>query len=119
MERYEPVWTFKTARFVVTYAVTPDYDLDLSWDEDNSTREALESGELQAFVARVSVTFDGRNVATDYLGECIYKTPMEFIDHRGSNGAHGSYFTDMVLNAIGQARATIRNMQTVKLRSAQ
>ncbi len=112
------MWDFKTANFRVALECTPDYDLDLSWDEDGSTREALESGELIAFQAKVAV-YDmttGDEIGADYLGGCIYASVEDFIDHRkcgkqnreyaaqGETGRCGSYFRDMVTEAIEQAR---------------
>jgi len=107
---WETVWTFQTARVTVTLAFAPDYDLDLSWDEDGEARANLESGLWQAFQSRVTVTIDGVERGEDYLGGSIYERPMDFIDHRGMNSAgHGSYFSDMVRGAIAEARRAMRS----------
>lgn len=97
MDRFEEIWRFETARCAVIFDVTPEYDLDLSWDEHGFAAEGLESGNLCAFVARVRVLVDGEEAGVDYLGQCIYESPSDFIDTSG-------YFRDMVREAVSQAR---------------
>jgi hypothetical protein len=97
MADYETIWSFDTARCNVICDVAPDYDLDLSWDDDGSTAAGLESGKYVAFVARVRVLIDGVEAGCDYLGGCIYESARQFIDPR-------DYFGDMVREAIRQAR---------------
>lgn len=110
-ENWETVWSFETARCRVELAFTPDFDLNLSWDETGETRANLESGLWQAFQSRVTVTIDGVERGVDYLGGSIYERPLDFIDHRGMNAdGHGSYFSDMVRGAIAQARKEIRTI---------
>ena len=69
----ETVWSFETARFRVELQISEDagyrYDGD---DEDGSTQESLDSGELIAFDSRVVVTLDGREVGFDSLGGSVY-----------------------------------------------
>jgi hypothetical protein len=130
---------FKTKNFKVVCDALEEYNLDLSFDEDGSTREALESGELMAFVARVRVFFQGHEVGSDYLGGCIYKSLESFMDHRecgvqnakyarlekrqklapGSLGRCGSYFHDMIREAIREARKNMLAYQTVRIRNAE
>ena len=73
---------FKTQNFHVVVDAVEEMDLDLSWDEDGSTREGLEDGELIAFCARARVLFRGLEIASDYLGGCVYRSLDEFEDHR-------------------------------------
>jgi hypothetical protein len=73
---------FKTQNFHVVVDAVEEFDLDLSWDEDGSTREGLENGSLIAFCARARVFFRGMEIASDYLGGCIYKSLEDFEDHR-------------------------------------
>ncbi len=105
MRHWENIWSFETARVRVAFDVAPENDLDLSWDEDGSTAAGLESGEYVAFQARMTVYIDGAEAGADYLGNCIYRSAEEFIDHRGCKaGGYGSYFSDMVRGAIAEAR---------------
>lgn len=112
----ETIWTFKTDRFAVCFEVMPEDDLDLSWDDDGSVREGLESGHYVAFVARMAVYLDGREVAADYLGGCIYQNPEQFRDHIGCKAkGYGSYFSDMVREAIRQARRRLADIPTLRV----
>lgn len=110
--------TIKAGRFTVTAAIEPDYDLDLSWDDSGETADKLNSGEWEAFQTKVAVYLDGNEIAADYLCGSIYADPRDFFtEHLGSAGKWGSYFPDMVRSAIGNARITLREMQTVKVRA--
>ena len=73
---------WKTQNFHVIVDAVEETDLDLSWDEDGSTRKGLENGSLIAFCARARVFLRGMEIASDYLGGCIYKSLADFEDHR-------------------------------------
>lgn len=104
----ETVWEFKTDKFKVSLEIEPEYDLDLSWDDDGSVREGLETGQYIAFVAKVAVYWQGLELGSSYLGQCIYEDAASFRDHIGSKPkGYGSYFSDMVREAIAEARRTI------------
>jgi|SRR5579859_237249 len=130
---------FNTKNFKVVCDALEENDLDLSFDEDGSTLKGLQSGELMAFVARVRVFFQGHEVGTDYLGGCIYKSLEDFMNHRecgvqnakyarrekrqkltpGSLGRCGSYFHDMIREAIGEARKNMLAYQTIRVRNTE
>ena len=119
---------FRTKNFHVVVDAVEEYDLDLSWDEDGETRKGLESGKYIAFCARVRVFFNGLEVGSDYLGNCIYESLEAFADHRavgaenarleaaGERGRCGSYFHDMISSACAEARKTVAALQTVRVR---
>lgn len=135
--KLETMREFKTRNFKVVCDALEETDLDLSFDDDGSVREGLESGELIAFVARVRVFYQGNEVGADYLGGCIYRSFDDFMDHRecgkqnakyerqekrkglekGSLGRCGSYFHDTIREAIGEARKTIASYKDVRVRS--
>jgi hypothetical protein len=73
---------FKTQNFHVLIDAVEEQDLDLSWDESGETRKGLEDGSLIAFCARARVFLRGLEVASDYLGGCVYKNLEEFENHR-------------------------------------
>lgn len=73
---------FHSANFSVIVDALEDDDLDLSWDEDGSTREGLESGRYIAFCARCRVFYHGAELASDYLGGCIYESIDAFADRK-------------------------------------
>jgi hypothetical protein len=117
----ETMWTFKTKNFEVRASIEPcDSSLDLSWDETGETRANLESGLWTAFDTRVEVFFRGRVIGSDTLGESIYERPADFFkEHRGMNArGHGSYFSDMVREAVRHARSVFAEQGQVKLRAA-
>lgn len=116
------LWQFRTARFCVTWDISPSSYPDLSWDDTGEVREKLTSGEWVAFDSQMTVTFDGVEIGTDYLGESIYANPADFRDHFGirvksrEHGCtYGSYFSDMVREAIREARAHFSKMPRMRI----
>lgn len=122
----DTVWTFNTCNFRVTLECESERDQDLSWADDE-TLEKLESGEWQNLTFKVAI-YDrntGAEIASDYLGNSIYANPADFRDHRacgranreraaaGQAGRCGSYFTDMVHNAVAEARAAYAKPRAV------
>lgn len=119
---------FRTANFTVIVDALPEDDLDLSWDEDGSVAEGIDSGKYVAFVARARVIMDGEEIGSDYLGGCIYESLESFMDHRecgrenrerarkGETGRCGSQFSGMISEAINEARKHLAKIQRVKVR---
>lgn len=101
------IWQFSTEQFTVALEVYPERDLDISYDIDGSIAEGIQSGELTAFMARVSVVWRGMTIAESYLGNCVYDSPASFRHHSG-------YFYDMVKEACRDARRTLRNIPQVR-----
>lgn len=113
------IWKFETENFAVVMTAEEEHDLDLSWDDDGSVREGLESGEFVAFCAKCVVLFRGAEVGVDYLGNCVYRNFDEFRDHIGRNAkGYGSYFSDMVREAIREARDTLTTVPRIRTRAA-
>jgi hypothetical protein len=79
---------FKTKNFRVVVDAIEEFDLDLSWDEDGSQARRIDSGELIAFCVRARVFFQGIEVGSDYLGNCIYESLKAFEDHRECGAAN-------------------------------
>lgn len=105
-----------------------DNDLDLSWDEDGSTRAGLESGKFCSFGVVVTVYCRGSKVGEDSLWGCIYESPRAFMDHLGikhyspkpgtiPEGQCGSYFADLIRGAIAEARKSVVDFKSVYVRS--
>lgn len=115
----DTIWTFKTRNFRVTLACEPERDIDLSWDDDGEAAAKIASGEWDCVTFRVAVYGpNGEELGTDYLGNSIYADVREFRrEHIGARGAHGSYFRDMIGEAIKEARDAMRNLQTVRVRA--
>ena len=109
----ECLWTFSTKNFTVKWYVSPCEDLDLSWDDDGSIREGLLEGRYVAFDCEIAVYLRGLKIGADYLGQCIYENAVDFrTDHIGSKG---SYFTDMVREAIRDARQYLKVAQAIEV----
>ena len=115
---------FETANFRVIVDAIEEDSLDLSWDDDGSVAEGLDSGRLIAFTARARVlTLSGIELASDYLGNCIYKDFDDFMDHRacgaqnreyearGESGRCGSYFSDMISTVCREARLELPRLK--------
>lgn len=125
----QTLWTFRTRNFRVTLECDYDNDShDRSW-ADEETLSNLNDGTWASYLFKVAVyDASGAEIGADYLGDSIYADPLEFIDHRecgranrehaaaGRAGRCGSYFTDMVHEAIRQARLTY-NAPRVQLRN--
>lgn len=117
---------FRTRHFVVNVEAYEDNDLDLSFDKDGSIRAKLDNGELVAFYVEVHVYYNGDKVGSDYLGGCVYESIEAFQDHRecgrqnrqcvvqGISTKRGSYFRDMIHEAIAQARKTLSDRPYIR-----
>lgn len=117
---FETIWSFSTAKFTVSLEITPSMFPDLSW-ADAETREKIESGFYTVFDSRVIVRHNetGAELGADYLVESVYENPSDFRDHFGmTRGGFGSYFADMVKEAINQARESVANLGALRLRTA-
>lgn len=118
----ERMWTFKTENFEVFLDAEPELDADLSW-ADEETLEKIESGYLQniCWHAGVINSETGNEIGTSYLGNSVYENPRDFVrehlgikDHNRKLSAElgrevliGSYFTEMVREAIAEARKSL------------
>lgn len=128
----ETIRTFNTKHFRVEVTAEQECDVDLSWDDDGEARRGLESGDAVVFCARARVILksNGAELASDYLGNCIYHSFAEFEDHRGcavrqreiraeyeargersDNVFVGSYFSDMVRNVCRDARKALVDLK--------
>lgn len=110
------MWTFKTKNFKVEWIIDPDeldtrhFDSDLA----KACKQKVRSGEWKCFMSeiRVSTRYKNIHLASEYLGQSIYAKPEEFRDHFGMNiKGHGSYFSQMVRDAIHNARKEFSKVQ--------
>jgi len=111
MRHWDTIWSFQTARFRITCDVTPDDTNPADCFEFDEDIEAVRSGAVDWFVARLRVTLDGVVIATDYLGACAYACASDFA-HKDRDG----YFRGMVRSAVAEARRALANAP--KLRAA-
>jgi hypothetical protein len=112
----QTIWQFKTKNFIVQMSCEyQEESEDLSFDETGETAEKVASGEWSVYTFHAEVieraTFN--TIGEDYLGGSIYADPKDFRDHVGlaiksreDGRNYGSYFTDMIREAINEARKT-------------
>ncbi len=120
MTQWTPIWTFRTKQFTVLFSVAPE-DMDpadsFEFPEDI---EAVRNGDVDWFVARVQVLRNGHEIGSDYLGGCAYESPQQFAQEHIKGAAYaremrakgficGSYFPDMVRQAVADARRTLNS----------
>lgn len=129
MKQLAVIREFRTKNFTVVVDAVEEDNLDLSFDETGEVAQKIEDGDYVAFCARVRVFFGGREIASDYLGACIYEDYSAFEDHRkagkenrklqesGSKARCGSYMHDMIRAACQQARQTMRDFQVISVRA--
>ena len=123
---------FHTPNYIVRVTAEEEFDIDLSFDDTGRVRKQIENGDLIVFCAHVEVIHrpSGAVLGEDYLGGCIYKSFEDFMDHRkcgkqnrkwtkqGKEGCCGSYFSDMIGEAIAEARKNYSSFQLGQLRQA-
>lgn len=106
---------FRTPNFRVEVTAEPEFDVDLSWDDTGEVAEGLDSGRFIVFCAKAACYGpDGEELATDYLGQCIYESFNAFMDHKGIKllgEGYGSYFSDMVRNVCDEGRKAFAESQ--------
>lgn len=103
------MFSFETAKFQVLATIEPDSDADLSW-ADAQQMEAINDGRDEVFGAVVTVTFEGIKIGCASIWGNVYSRPSDFFAERGG------YFTDLVREAIGEARATFAKIGATSLR---
>ena len=124
MRTIETIRVIGAGRFTVEVTAEEEQDLDLSFDVDGEVAKRMEDGKLMAFGVAARCYLDGHELASDYLGGCIYEEPRAFMDHLGIKKHNretghncGSYFSDMVRNVCQEARKKVGSLQTVRVRA--
>ncbi len=120
---------FRTAQFTVIVDAVEEDSPDISFDETGETRTNLENGTWIIFCARARVIHKTLGeIASDYLGNCIYESLDAFMDHKecgaenkrlaaaGEKSRCGSYFRDMIRTVCNEARAALVGAQSIKVR---
>jgi hypothetical protein len=132
MHKLGTIREFRTEHYRVVVEALEEFDVDLSFDDDGSVSKDLDNGNLIVFCAHAYVEHmpTGKVIGEDYLGNCIYKSFDDFVDHRecgkqnrkwakqGKDGCCGSYFSQMISEAIGEAREHAKELSKLQLRSA-
>ena len=108
MRNYETIHTEDTRGFHVIFSVTHEdcHPRDcFGYEEEELTEicRKIDCGLLAWFVARVDVYQQGILLGSDYLGGCLYDTPMQFV-------RESEYYDDMVNNAIQDAKNSLEKI---------
>jgi len=110
------MWKFNTAHFTVEWLIERDV-LNTDYMDPclaNECRVKVRSGEWKCFTSTIRVVHRAtkRVLSESYLSNSIYAEPSEFRDHFGMNGkGYGSYFSDMVREAVADARKSFPAFQ--------
>jgi hypothetical protein len=108
MRNYEIIHTEDTRGFHVVFSVTPEEChprdcFDLTETELIDLCEKIDRGLYAWFDARVEVYQQGILLGSDFLGGCLYDTPMTFVKE-------SEYYYDMVEYAIREAQENLDNL---------
>lgn len=107
------LWQFKTKNFCVALHCETEAFPDLSFDETGETQEKIASGAWECVCFVVTVRWNGRYLADTTLGNSIYADVRDFRkEHIGAKGRYGSYFRDMVREAVSDARSELQRIKS-------
>jgi hypothetical protein len=100
----QTIHTFTKDGFDIRFAVIPEMTHPNDhFDDDGETAQAIADGDYEWFIACVTASKNGVELAEEYLGGCCYATFDAFMDENG-------YFDDMVETAIDVAKQTIDDL---------
>jgi hypothetical protein len=98
------IHTFTKDGFDIRFAVIPELTHPNDhFDDNGETAQAINAGDYEWFIANVTASKNGIELADEYLGACCYATYADFMDE-------GGYFDDMVDTAIDLARQNIATL---------
>ena len=108
MTHYETIHTEDTRGFHVIFSVSPEFShprdcFDLTDEELVDLCDKIDRGLYAWFDARVEVYQQGILLGSDFLGGCLYETPMHFVKE-------SEYYDDMVNNAIQDAKHSLEKI---------
>ena len=109
MSNWESVHTEQRGDFTIQFSITPEDDDPAghfaSGDDaaDAETVRKIHDGTYLWFVARVTASKAGVELAEDYLGGCCYKSAREFMQP-------GGYYDDMVTEAVTRAATKLEEL---------
>lgn len=100
----QTIHIFTKDGFDIRFAVFPELmHPNDAFDDDGETARAIDAGEYEWFVAMVTASKNGVDLAEEYLGACCYETFEAFMEE-------GGYFDDMVDEAINLAKQKIEEL---------
>lgn len=110
------MWSFKTKNFTVIWEIEPDVlnTQFMAKEVAEECRKNVRSRKWKCFMSTVRVIENISKITLGeaYLGNSVYENPAEFRDHFAMNQkGHGSYFSQMVREAIAIARERLPALQ--------
>lgn len=103
MTYWELIDTQEGEDFTIRTYVAPEDSLyELEFD-DGEIIEGIRNGTYTWFQVKVSAWKAGVELGTAYLGGCCYESTKDFIQE-------GDYWSDMVEEAIAEAKKTIKEL---------
>ncbi len=105
MKHYEHIHTEQYKDFDINFYVTyedmhPRDVFDDTAENINELCQKIDNGDYVWFIAKVTASKNGIELADDYLGGCLYDNEMQFVTEDG-------YYADMRASVVKQAKATI------------
>jgi hypothetical protein len=109
MQYYETLHTESRNGFDIVFSVThedthPRELFDDSIDDIDEMCRKIDDGYLAWFVARVQAFKNGVELASDYLGGCLYDNARDFVKESGG------YYEDMIETVITEAKQKIEEL---------
>ena len=109
MRNYETIHTEDTRGFHIVFSVTPEDShprdcFDLTEEELKDLCDKIDRGLYAWFDARIDVYQQGILLGSDFLGGCLYETPMHFVKE-------SEYYDDMINNAIADANHSLEKIR--------
>lgn len=99
------IHTFTKDGFDIRFSVFPELTHPNDhFDDDGETARAIAANQYEWFVACVTASKHGIELADEYLGGCCYESAESFMDC--------PYFDDMVAEAISIAQQNIDRLTT-------
>jgi hypothetical protein len=112
MAHEELIHTEEREGFTIRFYACEEYDsprgqlMNEDGSDDEETIREIELGIMAWFCAKVTASKEGVELASDYLGCCVYQSAMDFVDEPGAE----FYYTDMVNNVLCKAKETIAKL---------
>jgi hypothetical protein len=112
MRHYETIHTEDARGFHIVFSVAPeDFHprdcFDYGENELLEVCDKIDRGIYSWFCARVEAYKGGILLASDYLGGCLYDSPMHFVKE-------SDYYCDMVDTAVQEAKNALEKLYATR-----
>jgi len=108
MKHYDELATYERSGFdIIVDKTREDLSLSQCFDEScydiSELAQDIDSGNLDWFMLRVRVMFDGHEVAANYLGGCLYKDAQEVMTDGTAE--------DLIEHSLEEAQDELRRLK--------